>query len=204
MRRCFCASCGIFMFLLGLRARTAVLRTHRGLAVPAAGGHLDQPGTHLGSSRQHERLATGQGRLYKLPRTSGSWVQPVPHIGEVHPGPLRRSYVSDGPWHRLWLLMALPSMLTCMCCATVCSVTSSSPCMTATSKSMARRREYIYGDISCDSFGPAAHLQAVRSWYSIKPHPASHGIPLAEDHYGYLLERLVPPHSAISGFAAHA
>ncbi len=62
--------------------------------------------------------------------TWGSWVQPVPQTREVHPGPLRWSHVC--PWHRLWLLMALSSILTCMSCATICSVTSSSPCMTAT------------------------------------------------------------------------
>ena len=33
-------------------------------------------------------------------------------------------------------------------------------------KSMTRDYLAIIGDISCDSFGPAAHLQAVRSWYS--------------------------------------
>ena len=30
---------------------------------------------------------------------------------KVHPGPLRWSHVC--PWHRLWLLMTLPSILTC-------------------------------------------------------------------------------------------
>ena len=46
-------------------------------------------------------------------RNIGLRVQPILQTREVHPpGPLRWSHVC--PCHRLWLLMALPSILTCM------------------------------------------------------------------------------------------
>ena len=133
---------------------------HGGWTVPAAGGHFDQLGTHLEPLRRHERLAAGQGRLHLQHWAHGCSSYRKPGMP---PGLLRWSHVC--PWHRLWLLMALPSILTCMQLRDnlqrdfVQSLHDSD-------KSMTRDYLAIIGDISCDSFGPAAHLQAVRSWYS--------------------------------------
>ena len=150
-RRCFGGSCG--MFLLARRHAQAVLLTE-------AGQYPLRVDILTSLARTWNRYVDmSDSRLAKDAFSNIGLMGVAPQTREVPPGLLRWSLpaspvAADGTAQHIDVHALRDNLQRDF----VQSLHGD--------KSMTRDYLAIIGDISCDSFGPAAHLQAVRSWYS--------------------------------------